>query len=108
MYDGARDSRPTSDNYSRSPHQCGRNCVPQARDQEDDFDLFDYIRVEAVQEEAREVHTPDPPLRTDNDTDWKSIDAAVVLLIGSQEFTTILHAVRREMAFALKRTQNLH
>ena len=63
---------------------------------EDDFDIFDYIKIEAVQEEKLDMPNlgASGPTR-EHDATWKNLDPKVVLLLGSHVCSAILHAIQR-------------
>jgi hypothetical protein len=60
----------------------------------EEFDLFDFIKVDAVQEEQVRSRPNDRGTRPEEDATWKSIAPTVVLLLGSQEFSKILYAIK--------------
>lgn len=61
----------------------------------DSFDLFDYIKVDAVEEEPHFARLANCNHTSEKDASWKSIEPTVVLLLGSHEFSIILQAIKR-------------
>lgn len=59
----------------------------------EDFDLFEFIKVDAVQVEQDRPRLADRNTQSEKDATWKSISPTIVLLLGSREFSKILLAV---------------
>jgi hypothetical protein len=75
---------------------------------EEDFNLFDYIKVEAVQEEEDQPGLASQGRQPEKDANWKSIAPTIVLLLGSQEFSMILHAIERLSTLGPVLTLHVH
>ncbi|KAH8174364.1 hypothetical protein LIA77_05783 [Sarocladium implicatum] len=68
---------------------------PMAVEGDDDFNIFDYIKVEAVQDDEADLPEAGSYTKDDHDATWKNLDPRVVLLLGSEMFSAILEAIQR-------------